>query len=406
MGQDASFTELWGRVEGMLTSVLRRNICIDGIRPRADQRACPGGGRRTGQRRSARARRGVAGDGQRQCTAQPRPSPAARPARDRSGPAALARRRADGNRPRRRPRARRAFRSGVAAGRRGRRSRHGPARSRAARAVGARAIRPRLDHEACRAVHLRGADDEGYERFKRSVHAMGTSIIAPLAEALSSEQDARSRRRLRDILIGFGAQGRESVQQLMSAPNWEVRRTAAFLLREFGGTEGLKELVPLLADSEPLVQREAVQGLVMNGSDEASAILLARAHDCRRTDPPDARERTAGAARRTGGADVYGYLIRHLPRRALPQLYIAAVEALGTLAAAGGGRRVERRAASRRILGADAHAAGPGRRRRGTPENRHAGRARRAARRLVARPARRARRRPRRTGRARVKGAL
>ena len=65
-------------------------------------------------------------------------------------------------------------------------------------------------------------------------------MIPPLAEALSAEQDARSRRRLRDILVGFGAQGRESVQQLMSAPNWEVRRTAAFLLREFGGSEGLQ----------------------------------------------------------------------------------------------------------------------------------------------------------------------
>jgi hypothetical protein len=183
------------------------------------------------------------------------------------------------------------------------------------------------------AVHLRGANDEGYERFKRICHAMGTSIIAPLAEALSTEQDARSRRRLRDILIDFGAQGRESVQQLMSAPNWEVRRTAAFLLREFGGIEGLKELVPLLADSEPLVQREAVQGLVMNGSDEASAILL--------------RALTGGAGRTRQtlvsellslrderAAPFYGYLIRHLPRRALPQLYIAAVEALGTLAAA------------------------------------------------------------------------
>ena len=26
----------------------------------------------------------------------------------------------------------------------------------------------------------------------------------------------------------------------MNAPNWEVRRTAAFLLREFGGDEGLQ----------------------------------------------------------------------------------------------------------------------------------------------------------------------
>ena len=33
---------------------------------------------------------------------------------------------------------------------------------------------------------------------------------------------------MRDILVGFGAAGRESVQQLMNAPNWEVRRTAAY----------------------------------------------------------------------------------------------------------------------------------------------------------------------------------
>ena len=64
------------------------------------------------------------------------------------------------------------------------------------------------------------------------------------------------------------------LQRLMNAPNWEVRRTAAYLLREFGGSEGLTELVPLLADTEPLVQREAVQALVMNGTDEASRILL------------------------------------------------------------------------------------------------------------------------------------
>src|SRR6185436_138474 len=124
------------------------------------------------------------------------------------------------------------------------------------------------------AAHLRSASDEGAERFGRICHAMGPAVIAPLAEALSSEQDARARRRLRDILLGFGARGRESVQQLMSATNWEVRRTAAYLLREFGGAEGLKDLAPLLADPEPLVQREAVQGLVLNGSEEAARMLL------------------------------------------------------------------------------------------------------------------------------------
>jgi len=182
------------------------------------------------------------------------------------------------------------------------------------------------------AAHLRGANDDGYGRFKRICHAIGTAIIAPLAEALSSEQDARSRRRLRDILIGFGAQGRESVQQLMSAPNWEVRRTAAYLLREFGGTEGLKELVPLLTDSEPLVQREAVQGLVMNGSDEASAILL-RALTTATGRTRETLVSELLSVRDQRAAPFYGYLIRHMQRRALPQVYNAAVEALGTFGA-------------------------------------------------------------------------
>ncbi len=153
------------------------------------------------------------------------------------------------------------------------------------------------------APHLRGADDETYERFKKLCHAIGTPVIAPLAEVLTTEQDARSRRRLRDVLLGFGAQGRESVQRLMNAPNWEVRRTAAFLLREFGGSEGLKELVPLLADNEPLVQREAIQGLLLNGSDEASRILLdairtttGRAHETLLNELSSDEGRTRGAA--------------------------------------------------------------------------------------------------------------
>jgi len=179
------------------------------------------------------------------------------------------------------------------------------------------------------AAQLRGTSDEGYERFKRICHAAGTAIIAPLAEALSSEQDARARRRLRDILLGFGAQGREVVQKLMNAPNWEVRRTAAFLLREFGGTEGLKELVPLLTDAEPLVQREAVQGLIMNGSDEAAAILLrALTASTGRTRETLATEMLA--TRDDRAAPLFCYLLKHLKRSAFPRIYAAAVEALGS----------------------------------------------------------------------------
>lgn len=178
------------------------------------------------------------------------------------------------------------------------------------------------------APHLRSANDDEYERFTRLCHAIGTPVIAPLAEVLSAEQDARSRRRLRDVLVGFGARGRESVQQLMNAPNWEVRRTAAYLLREFGGSEGLKELIPLLTDAEPLVQREAIQGLVMNGSDEASAILM------RALTTATGRSRASMIGELLGmrderAAPLFCYLIRNLDRNAFQQVYVATIEALG-----------------------------------------------------------------------------
>ena len=125
------------------------------------------------------------------------------------------------------------------------------------------------------AAHLRSADDAAFKQFEQLCLSIGTPVIAPLAEALSAEQDARSRRRLRDVLVGFGAQGRDVVQQLMNAPNWEVqahRGVPAARVRWV--RRACKELIPLLTDSEPLVQREAVQGLVLNGSTEAAAILV------------------------------------------------------------------------------------------------------------------------------------
>ncbi|HZB25363.1 MAG TPA: HEAT repeat domain-containing protein [Vicinamibacterales bacterium] len=178
------------------------------------------------------------------------------------------------------------------------------------------------------AVRLRDASDDVYGRFRDLCHAIGAPVVAPLAEVLSAERDARSRRRLRDILVGFGAQGRESVQRLMQAPNWEVRRTAAYLLREFGGSEGLRELIPLVADSEPLVQREAIQALLTSGSDEACRIL------------GNAIETTTGRVRETlltelmGARDersvpLFRYLVRHMNRRKQPALYLAAVDSLG-----------------------------------------------------------------------------
>jgi HEAT repeat protein len=185
------------------------------------------------------------------------------------------------------------------------------------------------------AAYLRNADDAAFGRFQRLCHAIGTPVIQPLAETLATEQDARSRRRLRDVLVAFGAKGRDVVQQLMSAPNWEVRRTAAFLLREFGGSEGLRELIPLLTDSEPLVQREAVQGLVFNGSAEAATILVNALHSSTgRTRQTLVTELTS--IRDPKAAPIFAHLVRKLNRQKLPQVYVTAVEALGMFGDADG----------------------------------------------------------------------
>jgi hypothetical protein len=201
-----------------------------------------------------------------------------------------------------------------------------------ARASAARAALERFGRGAMMkhvAKHLRGADEESYERFKHLCHGIGPAVIPPLAEVLSAEQDARSRRRLRDILVGFGAAGRESVQQLMNAPNWEVRRTAAYLLREFGGSEGLRELQPLLTDSEPLVQHEAIQALVLSGSEAAAQILLqALKTTTGRPKQTLINELTSMRDERAG--PLFCHIVRHVDRRAFPLIYLGAIEALGT----------------------------------------------------------------------------
>jgi hypothetical protein len=179
------------------------------------------------------------------------------------------------------------------------------------------------------AKQLRTSDDAEYERFRRVSAAIGPAVVAPLAEALSVEQDARSRRRLRDILVQFGAAGREAVQQLMNAANWEVRRTAAFLLREFGGVEGLKELQPLLTDPEPLVQAEAIQALVLNGTDAAAQILL-QALTSTTGRPRAILIKELSSMRDERAAPLFCYLVRHLDRKSFPAVYIGAIEALGS----------------------------------------------------------------------------
>jgi HEAT repeat protein len=123
------------------------------------------------------------------------------------------------------------------------------------------------------ASHLDTADLQVVAAGKRFCEAVGTSVIPRLAEVLSREERARSRRHLIAIFASFGAAGRQAVERLMQSPNAAVRRTAVQLLREFGGQEALPELQSLLNDEEPHVQREATYAIALLAMESAYATL-------------------------------------------------------------------------------------------------------------------------------------
>ncbi|MGH9331608.1 MAG: HEAT repeat domain-containing protein, partial [Vicinamibacterales bacterium] len=176
---------------------------------------------------------------------------------------------------------------------------------------------------------LRTADDQSFARTMRLCHTIGPSTIHTLADVLSSEQDPKARRRIREILVGFGTRGREAAQQLLNAPNWEVRRTAAYLLSEFGGAEAAS-LEPLLKDSEPRVQREAVRAVMLNGSEAAFDILVKMLTSV----PASQREPLVSeltAMRDDRSAPLFRYLLPRIDRKVFKALYLAAIERLGAI---------------------------------------------------------------------------
>jgi hypothetical protein len=143
-------------------------------------------------------------------------------------------------------------------------------RAAATRAVERLAAGPLVKHVA---VSLRKAEDVEVEFLSRLCHTIGAGVVRPLAELLAVEENPRATRRLRELLLGFGAAGRQSVEKLKHSPNPAVRRTAIDLLRVFGGQEALPELVSMLNDADPQVQRESIRAIVQIGTNNAYAVL-------------------------------------------------------------------------------------------------------------------------------------
>ena len=122
---------------------------------------------------------------------------------------------------------------------------------------------------------------------------------------------------------------RPSARPLASpSANPSVRRTAIFLLREFGGNEALPELTSLLDDGDPNVQREAVRAIAVIGTNEAYAVLqraLSSGSDRQR----EAIIAALGSVRDERAVPLFCQLVRNdAYRKTLQTAWLAAVDGL------------------------------------------------------------------------------
>jgi HEAT repeat protein len=180
--------------------------------------------------------------------------------------------------------------------------------------------------------HFRKANDADVTALTRLCQTIGPRLVLPFAEALSTEDHTHTIRRIRELLISFGAEGRRAVEPLKNSTKPAVRRTAVDLLRIFGGNDALKELTPLLNDADPQVQRDAVRAIVQIGTPEAFAVID---RGCEVNDT--ARElivREVIGMRDTRAVPSLSAVLKTTsPRGAMAALHEAIIEALASLGA-------------------------------------------------------------------------
>ena len=199
-------------------------------------------------------------------------------------------------------------------------------------------------------------DEAQFERVKAMCVSLGEVVVKPLAEALSAEERARPRQRLTAILLAFGVVGKRTAERLKGSPNPAVRRTAIYLLREFGGSDALPDLTELLDDNEPQVQREAVRAILNIGTEQAYQVL------------EQALASGTGRVARSDHAGASSACATSAPRRCsstscatsdhrgpLVEVYLRAIESLGALRDPDAIAPLEGSAVPRRVVGAAPH---------------------------------------------------
>lgn len=179
---------------------------------------------------------------------------------------------------------------------------------------------------------LRQATDAEVALANKICKTIGPALVEPLADALAAEDNARTVRRLRDILIGFGPAARRYADELRSSANPAVRRAAVDLLRALGGEAALPDLRFLLDDADPAVQREALRAIVQIGTNEAYN-MLENALETGKQHTRDAILQTLGALRDERAAPLFVYILNHTGHTGqLEAVYVSAIESLGRVA--------------------------------------------------------------------------
>lgn len=182
------------------------------------------------------------------------------------------------------------------------------------------------------ALFLGQATDAEVALANQMCRTVGPVLVEPLADALAAEDNARTVRRLRDILIGFGAAARRYADELRGSPNPAVRRAAVDLLRALGGEAALPDLRGLLDDVEPQVQREALRAIVQIGTSEAYEVLE-QALKTGQQHTRDAILLVLGSLRDERATPLFVYILTHTGYTGpLESVYVSSIEAVGRVA--------------------------------------------------------------------------
>ena len=123
------------------------------------------------------------------------------------------------------------------------------------------------------AAFLQKATDTEFGIAKKMCKTIGPVLVKPMSDAIMGEDNPKTVRRLRDVLISFGPAAREYADELRSSGNPAVRRAAVDLLRALGGDAALPDLRTMLDDSDAGVQREALRAILQVGTREAYQML-------------------------------------------------------------------------------------------------------------------------------------